>query len=688
MGKKKKEKARVTPAGAELNIRWDRWAPVLLCAAVVAFYWVPLTSEHVSIQWDAVDVHYTQQKYFAERLLSGNLPFWTPYIFSGYPFLADPQTGAWYPLNWPFFLLGITPRSIGLEILLHALLACTGAYFLALKLLGRTAPAIAAGLFYGLSGSFTGHTSHLGIFQTAAWLPWLLLAFKRSVELPSVRNVMLTAAAGGVMALAGHFQTALYAFTALALFGAAEIWRNPRLWRRAAAVLAAASVVAVLLTAVQTLPGLELVSHSIRASLDAGKLTDGILHPKAMLTLLFPNALGAVSGEYTGPVDVTQYYFYAGILFLPLAALGMGNRGIRLSVILLVAPALWYALGPGFGLYRLIALLPGFHSVRAPVHVWFVIGLGLAVAAAAGVSELLRRWPARYVAPLLLAFVFGDLLHWNGAGNRVAFAQARFEQLYGSPQRALQQVASSQPPLTRFMAPEKLMALGPFNAPLDVKLEATYGYNPLKLTAYDEYLQAAAGNPKLIDGLNVSRVLNMNRGSVDEHPSALPRAYFAKSVAYAKTAQESRKMLATLNPAETTVILGEPLAIEPDNAAVAEVTHQDERSLKVRYRTASDGLLRIAVPYYPGWQAFVDDQPRPVLRADHAFIGVPVPAGAHELTLRFQSTYFSLGAGISLATALLIAAGIFFSRSGRAAGREHSGAANPAACETAVRSGS
>lgn len=490
------------------------------------------------------------------------------------------------------------------------------------------------------------------------------------------------------MALAGHFQTALYAFAALALFGAAEIWRNPQLWRRVAAVLAPAAVVAVLLTAVQTLPGLELVSHSIRATLDASKLTDGVLYPKAALTLLFPNALGAVCGEYTGPVDITQYYFYAGILLLPLAALGMRIRGVRLPVIVLVAPALWYALGPGFGLYRLIVLLPGFHSVRAPVHVWFVISLGLAVAAAAGVSELLRRWPARYVAPLLVTVVFVDLLYWNGAGNRVAFAQAGFDQLYGAPQRALQQVAASQPPLTRFMAPEKLMALGPFNAPLDVRLEATYGYNPLKLSAYDEYLQAAAGNPKLIDGLNVSRVLNMSRGSVDEHASVLPRAYFAKAIAYAKTAEESRRMLATLNPAEATLVLGEPLAIEPDTAAVAEVTHQDERSLKVRYRTASDGLLRIAVPFYPGWQAFVDGQPRPVLRADHAFISVLVPAGAHELTLRFQSTWFALGAGISLATALLIAAGIFFSRSGRAAGREHAGAANPAACETAARSGS
>lgn len=461
------------------------------------------------------------------------------------------------------------------------------------------------------------------------------------------------------MALAGHFQTALYGFAALALFGTAEVWRSPRRWTRVTAVLASVAALAVLLSAVQTLPGLELVSHSIRAKLDAGQLTDGVLPPDALLTLVFPNALGALSGEYKGPADISQYYFYAGILLLPLAVLGLKNRAISRPVAILAVPALWYALGPSFGLYRLIALLPGFHSVRAPVHIWFVVALALALAAAAGLSELLERWPRSYVAPLLLAIMFADVLYWNCAGNRVAYAQASFEQLYGDPQRKLQQVASSQPPLTRFMAPELLSPLGPFNAPLDVGLEATYGYNPLKLVEYEEYVRAAAVNPKLIDGLNVSRVLNMKQGSVDELASGLPRVYFARAIAYTGIAAESRRALATLDPAQITLVSGTPLALKPDLAASAEVVFHDERSLKVRYRTASDALLRIAIPFYPGWHATVDGVERPVLRADHAFIGVPVPAGAGELTLRFQSTYFSLGAGISLATALLMAAGIF-----------------------------
>ena len=81
-------------------VRLPAWAfPVILAACVLTFYWIPMTSSSAGIQWDAADMHYPLQKYFADRVFSGHLPFWTPYLFSGYPFLANPETGAWYPLR-------------------------------------------------------------------------------------------------------------------------------------------------------------------------------------------------------------------------------------------------------------------------------------------------------------------------------------------------------------------------------------------------------------------------------------------------------------------------------------------------------------------------------------------------------------------------------------------------------------
>ena len=207
---------------------------------VLLFYAVPLLSENASIQWDAVDVHYSSQKYFSDNVRQGKLPLWTPYIYSGMPFLADPQVGAWYPLNWPFFVAGITPRSIEWELALHAFLACCGAWLLASELLEGSPLAILAGVFYGLSGFFAGHSSHVGMFQAAAWLPWLLWAFIRAIRGPAVKFGALAAAAGGAIVLAGHFQTALYSFFALGLLVAVRcLLRDPALLRRAPFLLGA-----------------------------------------------------------------------------------------------------------------------------------------------------------------------------------------------------------------------------------------------------------------------------------------------------------------------------------------------------------------------------------------------------------------------------------------------------------------
>ena len=124
---------------------------LIAVAAIVSLYNLPQLLSG-TVQYDGVDVHYSAQRYLSDELHAGRLPFWTPYMFSGFPFLADLQVGAWYPLNWPFFAAGITPRSIGGELLVSSLVASGGAYVLAKRFVPNETAAIATGMFYGLSG--------------------------------------------------------------------------------------------------------------------------------------------------------------------------------------------------------------------------------------------------------------------------------------------------------------------------------------------------------------------------------------------------------------------------------------------------------------------------------------------------------------------------------------------------------
>ena len=654
MSKPSARKSRPQPQlAADILSGWRVFA--LLGLAVLVFYWIPLTSPNASIQWDAVDAHYTPQKYFADRIWSG-LPFWTPYVFSGFPFLADPQVGAWYPLNWPFFLAGVTPRGIQLELALHALLACAGAYLLFFRLLGGRAAALAGAVAYGFSGYFAGASSHLGVFASGAWLPWLLLGFSRALESSALRYTALTGLAAGCMVLAGHFQTSLYALAAVALFAVSTVIQEPRRWKRVAGILAGIAVTAVLVSAVQTLPGLELTRHSVRAGFDYSTSTEGTMQLTALATLLVPDFYGALSGNYAGPVDITQFYLYAGLLLVPLAIFGLRNPKTRVPGLLLFVLPLWYSLGPAAGLYRVVAWLPGFRSVRAPVIFWFVPAFGLALLASAGASEVMSRWKHWWLAPAIVLALFCDVLYWNSLANPLAYARASFQDLYGAGQELAEaKLAGKQPPLTRFHAPSKLSAFGPMNHPLDLRLETTYGYNPLLLAAYADYLSAAERNRKLLDGLNVSRVLDTGRAAVEPNPSVLPRAYFPKALASVAGPADSRRRLETLDPSAGSILTGAYPQLHQDTGATAEIVHYDERSYRIHYRASSPSLLRLSVPYYPGWRAAVSGKDCPVAIVDHALMGVVVPPGEQELEVRYRSRPFELGAGISL-VALLAAA--------------------------------
>lgn len=631
------------------------WAAFAL--ATVVFYFTPLFDAQTSIQWDAVDVHYSAQKYFADTVREGHLPHWTPYVFSGFPFLADPQTGAWYPLHWPFFLLGITPKAIEWELAVHAFLALLGTYLLARRLSGDHMFALLAAVFYAAGGFFAAHSSHVGIFETAALLPWLLWSALVALEQDTIWSLLPTGFIGGLIILIGHFQSALYSFFALALFLIAK--RGD--WKRSATVLAATAGIAVLLGAVQILPGLELTAQSDRAQANFHGATNAALKPPALATLVLPNFYGAVSGNYSGPPDITQFYFYAGVLLLPLAIVGIWKKRSWIPLALIV-PALWYAFGPPGGLYSLLTLLPGFKSVRAPVHIWFVIALGLALAAASGASWLADRFKKSWLMVAVLMVTIADCWYWNMADNQMAYMSMSFAEKYGDPyinfQNGLAQ--AKKKPFTRIWSPFDTNAFGPLNSSLEAHTEVTYGYNPLQLSRYSEYLAAAEHNATLLNGLAVTHGIDTQRGAMFENPNVLPRISAPPQVKFVAGHLAARGLLPSLDQTQWAIVEAPLRPLAPGSTAV-KIESYTEDSYRAKYSAEFDCLLRIAVPYFPGWTATIDGQSTPVYIVDDALSGVFAPSGTHELVYRFHSDWFAWGAAISGLAALGLILGSVFS---------------------------
>jgi hypothetical protein len=183
------------------------------------------------------------------------------------------------------------------------------------------------------------------------------------------------------------------------------------------------------------------------------------------------------------------------------------------------------------------------------------------------------------------------------------------------------------------------------------------------LNRYSEYNRAIPANPKLLDGLGANYLVDA-KGRVESDPSVLPRVFVPPAITWVADAAAARAALASMDPAQATVVEGPPKAARQQQPSELRVVEYRENWYKIHYSAAMDTVLRIALPNSLGWTARVDGVETSILPADYAFSGVIAPAGQHDLTLEFRPQHLLAGGILSAITAL----GVIFLLLGR--GRE------------------
>ena len=133
---------------------------------------------------------------------------------------------------------------------------------------------------------------------------------------------------------------------------------------------------------------------------------------------------------------------------------------------------------------------------------------------------------------------------------------------------------------------------------------------------------------------------------------------------------EEPRMAVTSEPRRTDGRLVEGRLPRPGAAAFSPVyealpaaprpgtTVRPTRSGPGRWQIEASGtqpvLLVVAESYFPGWRATVDGRRVEVVQADGAFLGVPVPAGRHDVTLSYhRSSMVPIGRAVTVITLLL-----------------------------------
>jgi hypothetical protein len=340
---------------------------------------------------------YPYRVFVARAWATLQAPLWNPHQYGGTPAWADPQLAVLYPWRWLQAPLAWGGRvlplwAVHLEAVAHVALGGWFTFLLVRRLGGSPAAAALGGTAFAFGGYLTGYPlEQLAIVDTAVWIPatlWALTAATDAVASGDRRSARRWAVGAGVLTalavLAGHPQTALYAFYA----GAA--WLAWRAWLLRAArrgILGVAGVwlaLAVGLSAAQWWPSASFLARSARhfdfVALAAGFAWRDVLQVVAPLA----EAVGQ------GSAPPWQWSpLYVGIVPLVLALWGLARAPAARPWLALAALAWLTALGGHGPLYPLLfRLAPGFALFRDQERIAVLVSLGLAVAAGLALDVL------------------------------------------------------------------------------------------------------------------------------------------------------------------------------------------------------------------------------------------------------------------------------------------------------------
>jgi hypothetical protein len=226
---------------------------------------------HDRQQHDPVNQNEPMRRFAVSEVRVGHLPLWDPYNFCGAPFLANNQSAVFSPFRlldyiWP------DPRALAWGQMLRAIVGGLGAYCFFRSALRARFPAAAIGAWIWPQSGFLVLWTMWPQSAAALWLPWVLLAVKRSFRFPGAGSIVLLAILTACTLVSGHSAIAAHVLLGSGIYA---LWllvrkRNHRLG--ACLTLGLGWLIGIGLSAPQILPTLQYVQNSMRIG---GRVSQG-----------------------------------------------------------------------------------------------------------------------------------------------------------------------------------------------------------------------------------------------------------------------------------------------------------------------------------------------------------------------------------------------------------------------------
>lgn len=345
---------------------------------------------------DIVSYFFYLFDFFRNSIINKDFPFWNPYLFSGYPYLASVQSGLLYPINYIKVLFN-TSLGINIAVIIHFIIGFLGAALLSSFFVKKKVYLIIPALLYCYNGYIATRLfyGHLTIIYVYFWQPFIVYFFLKILLYNSFKDLIAFILIASIVFFAGHPQIYFYMVFSLLcifLFNIKHLYNRKKIFLK----IIFAVIIIIIVILPQFIPTLQFTLNSSRHQ-DSGYdfNTYFSLHPTHLIQIIAPNYLGnSLDGTYwrsiwrpiTGFEEFNIFIGFIALFFIVISFVKVRDKNIIPFKFLFIF-SLLVALGKYTFFYRLVYnYIPGFSFFRWPARMMSVFQLSSVILVCTGLS--------------------------------------------------------------------------------------------------------------------------------------------------------------------------------------------------------------------------------------------------------------------------------------------------------------
>lgn len=352
----------------------------LIFFAIVIFIYLgsQIFMREAFIGGDSYVQFYPWMKVYAESIKGLGFPFWTRYMNSGFPLMAEGQTGGFYPLNILIFFLLPFKLAYNYSVVLHFVLAGLFTYLYTRRLGADQWGGSLAALLFCFGSAYAGCFYNIITLKTLAWFPLVLLLFELYFDKQRLIYILLAGIICGFQCLAGFIQMAVYSGLFYIIYFIYKAMAEKAYRRARFSALILFLFISTAISLPQVILTCQLSRFSGREAATPGFALWGSFSPLGLLGLVFPYQ------------TLSRSHFYIGILslfFVIYSLYSIGRQRSLRGLVLMLLLSVFLAMGKYNPLYAGALRLSGLYIFRNPSKFLFFAAFALSALAGLGLTR-------------------------------------------------------------------------------------------------------------------------------------------------------------------------------------------------------------------------------------------------------------------------------------------------------------